>query len=168
MKEIVKEITVQKSVFIADDGTEFSTEYNCKAYENKLDEQVRLAKWDKLFGKGFEDAASRWVNGSVFWYNVVLNSKDDLIDFLTLIKKYDNCSFDSSSGFAEEVLETLNRGESYKMLVCVEEDGGFISRFYYNTNGEDSYKRWIDAIDNMAKLAETMREYIEYTPPIEK
>ena len=51
MKEIIRTVTQEISTFAADDGAEFSNSAQCKAHEAKLSEEIKLVKWNKIFGK---------------------------------------------------------------------------------------------------------------------
>lgn len=50
MKEITKTVTVEKIIYVAEDGTEFDNRYDCQRYEAKLWEDS-LIFYDNTFEK---------------------------------------------------------------------------------------------------------------------
>ena len=175
MKEIIREITTQKRVFIANDGKEFGTEYECKAHEEEISKAELLIKRQRIFGDPITDEATQWMGSCTEWYPIRIENENDLLDFITVIEKDERLYDDYGNfgeKFVEEVLSVLKSGKAFEMLISVMDDG-YTSRYGRNyicgsdPNTNASYKKWYEnamkSISNMAKLAKEMKKYVTLT-----
>ena len=168
MTEIITKAEVEQKIYIANDGTKFDKKLDCEVYENKMNEAVRKAKWDKIMGKGTVCPTVMWTYGcEVEWYLVSIKTHDDLIDFLSLISKYEAYDFDTK--FIDEVTIAINNGEEFKMVVDVNDENGYIGRYKINfpSTNKESYDNYIASFDEEIKLLEEMKKYVTYTEPKE-
>ena len=168
MTEIITKAEVEQKTYIANDGTKFDKKLDCEVYENKMSEAIRNAKWNKIMGKEIQCPTVEWVYDNVSWHFVTLKTYDDLIDFLSLTTKFDTYHFDSK--FADEVTTAINNGEEFKMIVTINNDGGYASRyavkFFSGLNGKtpkERYDEYIARFDDEIRLLEEMKKYVTYT-----
>ena len=176
MKEIIREITMQKSTFVATDGKEFDNETDCRVHETKMTEAIEAVKRKKIFGERFEDAATLWAMGDgISWYAVKITSQEDLIDFLAIVRGHDeNGTFDSK--FVDEVMEIIESGNTFEMLLQESYDG-YMYRFSsifkpssYCTaeKSRELYNNELKRIENLRKLADEMAKYVILVDDAEK
>lgn len=156
--------TVQKIRYIADDGSEFEKEFDCKTYERNLAKEVEKIRWKQIFGEAYMDYATYWCeNRGECWYDVTIKSEDDLIDFLNMTKNIDAPFVEER--FTNEVLETLNRGEEYTMLLYSDPEGNYMNRFgRCALKKKEQYEKELEMIANLEKLAANFRKYLRYEP----
>ena len=170
MKEIEREITTKRKVYIANDGREFPTEYECRSYEEEATKAELLVKRKKIFGEPLTDEATQWMGNLTEWYTVKIANENDLLDFLAVVQKdghfYDDCGRFGEK-FVEEVLATIKNKKIFEMLLSVAEDG-YTARYGRNyTSSNPNHKTWYENamrdISNMSKLAKEMKKYVSFT-----
>ena len=151
--------TVERKIFIANDGKEFSTEYQCKAHEEKLTAEIRQAKRNRLFKNPIEDSVTSWVNGYGRWWEITLNNYDDLVDFLEIISDaFDASYFDTS--FVNEVTSVLDNGSPFEMLVY--EGDCYLTRYDRVCTTEDFYNETLAEYDDAERLIAAMRRNTKF------
>lgn len=172
MTEIITKAEVEQKTYVANDGTKFDNEIECKTHENKMNETLRKAKWNKIMGNGIQCPTVEWIYDVVTWHFVTLKTYDDLIDFLSLMTDFDTYHFDSK--FVDEVTTAINSGEEFKMIVTINNDGGYASRYTvkYSSglNGKtpkERYDEYIARFDDEIRLLEEMKKYVTYSESAE-
>lgn len=93
MKSEIRKVTVEQEVYIADDGTEFSTEDSCEAYEIELKEKA-LTFYDGNFTRVDFDSCMyvrldtleqvNWLREICEWNGVTSEGLDDAGVYLYL------------------------------------------------------------------------------------
>ncbi len=158
--------TVQKIRYIADDGTEFEKEIDCKAHERKLSEEVKKIKWNRIFGEGREDFITWWTEGrNECWYNVTISSEEDLVDLLTMINNDRITAPFVGDKFTNEVLYTIGKGEKFTMLLYDDPENNYMNRFNVGEiKTKEQYERYLKMIDNLESLAADFRNNLKYEP----
>ena len=156
--------TVQKVRYIANDGTEFEKELDCKVYETELSASVKRAMFDKIFGDPYLDYATEWTRGNgECWYNVRIESKDDFISFLKIMEDFDNPFINET--FIDKVNDILDNGEIYTMLIYNDPECNYMNKVgNYPIKSKECYESVLKMIDNLYKLADDFKKYISYEP----
>lgn len=131
MKKIDGEIIVTKTEvgakYIADDGTEFSNEFDCSRYEKR----VENAKKKCIFDEYMEDLEAHHLvlntfdtfdtDGRMLYYQK-FETKDEFLKFIDVLKNYDKVSYINYSvyleGFTKDMLTfpttlAISKVESY-------------------------------------------------------
>ncbi|MBO7461984.1 MAG: hypothetical protein J6T96_05265 [Bacteroidales bacterium] len=164
MTKIIEKVEVEKTKYIANDGTEFENEIECRTYENKFRDAERKAKFEKIFGKPMCSPAADWIHGPCNWYDVTITSIDELIDFLTLVKSYECNSDWFDNNFVDRVTAKLNNGEKYNMLVEID-DCYYISIYSHGFEDKMAYERYMSKFESALELLEKMKQFVTYTEP---
>ena len=163
MTKVVKNEMVEKIRYIADDGAEFETEPQCRAHEEKSTAAMIEVKRNKLFSNAFNDEITEWLNGYGQWFLVTLEKKEDIIDFLEVLKSenYTDASYFDTS-FVKEVCEVINRGDKFDMLIYWGD--GYVTRYNYCFINEENYRNALKRLDDSLKLIEAMKTQMKYIP----
>lgn len=113
MKEIRETKMVEQTTvkFVADDGTEFDKDYECRIYETKKNREILKAKLDGALTE-IKLHIMEWWNCSTV-YKVKARNKEDILN----IYAYVDDSFDSFDYYEQ----TIPIGETIYMVVS--EDG---------------------------------------------
>ncbi len=163
---ITKTVEVEEITYTANDGKVFNDEFECKCYENKMENEIMDAKFAKMFVP-LNDAATNWINDSG-WYIVNLVTEQDVVDFFTLANmKFNDHFYDGDKtrkNFIDDFMNRVRSGEVVELLLSTDCDGYYLSRFDITYTKEEHYKHYLELIDNMYKLADKMKKHIRFVP----
>lgn len=87
MKTEIRKVTVEKEVYIADDGMEFEDEYDCEAYEMRL-----IGKRLKMYDYKFEKSCSA---GDCYYVKLDTNKE---VDWFIALCRYEGIASKGING----------------------------------------------------------------------